>query len=69
MKILMSNKEAELKEKKAVLYRELEEFKGNEEKSKKDIIERFGNYITNSSVKKEELIKQIENNIDKLEVL
>lgn len=63
------NKKAELKEKKAILYRELEEFKGNEEKTKKDIIEKFGNYITNPNVKKEELIKQIENNIDKVEVL
>ena len=62
------NKETELKQRKAGLLSELELVKKDlKEISKKDIIEKFKQYVNDENVKKEELIKQIEENIEKIE--
>ena len=62
------NKETELKQRKAGLLSELELVKKDlKEISKKDIIEKFKQYVNDENVKKEELIKQMEENIEKIE--
>ena len=60
------NKETKLQEKKAKLFSQLEEFK-DERIKKKEIVEVFKDYISDEKASKEELIKQIEENIEKIE--
>lgn len=60
------NKETKLQEKKAKLFGLLEEFK-DERIKKKEIVEAFKDYISDEKASKEELIKQIEENIEKIE--
>ena len=60
------NKETKLQEKKAKLFGQLEEFK-DERIKKKEIVEAFKDYISDEKASKEELIKQIEENIEKIE--
>ena len=60
------NKETELKEKKSSLLSQLEDFK-DERIKKKEIVETFKDYITDEKLNKEELLKQIEENIEKIE--
>ena len=60
------NKETKLQEKKAKLFSQIEEFK-DERIKKKEIVEVFKDYISDEKASKEELIKQIEENIEKIE--
>lgn len=62
------NKKTELESKKAALYSELEEMKNSlKDVDKKDIINKFKQFVTDEKAKKEDIIKQIEENIEKIE--
>lgn len=62
------NKKTELESKKAALYSELEEMKNSlKDVDKKEIINKFKQFVTDEKAKKEDIIKQIEENIEKIE--
>ena len=62
------NKRTELENKKAALLSELEDIKNNpKDIEKKEIIEKFKSFVNDDKAKKEDIIKQIEENIEKLE--